>query len=598
MTMLKRLLTVTTIFTSVTLGACSGEDLDLTLPSPPQPSVSPSSGPSPSPSPIATPSYSPSPSPTSIPSFSPTSIPSPGSTESPICSDRWEDFEIRGLEANDTIEAKWNSHTPRRMGNQRHEGLLFGWCGYPSEESPYPYLFEITDSNGYSCDVKREPFTTLVTCKKSPPYSPSPIPSDSPSPKICGDSWESIEISGLEGGDSIEAKWNSHTPQHFSNIKQDNVWFGWCSGDPEIPFMFEIIDSGDYHCDVHREYNKTTVTCLKNSDYDEDGVLSSMDHCPHSPLGSTVNIHGCSAGQLAGFCQLSGANSVFISGTHLEDVAAKHATTFSNIVGLASDSNGTLYLSDGSEPNKAIFTYSIDGGFNFLLPSSPHTKSLLVDANDELYITQDIGQINKTTSYLIDKENPAGNTTSLFFSYKGQRFHKINDIWIAPNADMYFTAACFDCPVSENAEQIFLLPFGSIEAQRLSDDLGRAHTLLGTADGKVLFVSDAHNEGRVYKYDIEVDGSLSNRSVFADYAAEDMLIDCENNIYLAFASTDQNFVSVKTINGEELEHISLVKKPSSLSFGGYDLELLFIAAEDSLYAIETRVRGLRQPFYH
>jgi gluconolactonase len=68
-----------------------------------------------------------------------------------------------------------------------------------------------------------------------------------------------------------------------------------------------------------------------------------------------------------------------------------------------------------------------------------------------------------------------------------------------------------------------------------------------------------------------------------------MTMDEEENIYLVGKG-----VTVFNVRGEQIDHIEVPESwTANVTFGGKDRGTLFITAMDSLYSIQTRVRGAR-----
>jgi gluconolactonase len=111
--------------------------------------------------------------------------------------------------------------------------------------------------------------------------------------------------------------------------------------------------------------------------------------------------------------------------------------------------------------------------------------------------------------------------------------------------------------------------------------------IVGTPDGKYLYVADMGN-WKTYRYDINADGTLSNKVLFANEASDGMTIDDHNNIYFT-----NNGVSVYNAAGEKIEHINLPEKwTANVCFAGKEKNILFITASKSVYVIQTLVKGV------
>ena len=59
---------------------------------------------------------------------------------------------------------------------------------------------------------------------------------------------------------------------------------------------------------------------------------------------------------------------------------------------------------------------------------------------------------------------------------------------------------------------------------RVADDLEQPNGIIGTPDGKTLYVADI-GAGKTYAYDIQPDGSLANKRLFCELGSDGMTID-------------------------------------------------------------------------
>ena len=56
--------------------------------------------------------------------------------------------------------------------------------------------------------------------------------------------------------------------------------------------------------------------------------------------------------------------------------------------------------------------------------------------------------------------------------------------------------------------------------------------LVGSADGKTLYIAD-HGAGKTYRYAVQPDGRLTDKTLFADIGADGLALDLQGNLYLA-----------------------------------------------------------------
>ena len=93
--------------------------------------------------------------------------------------------------------------------------------------------------------------------------------------------------------------------------------------------------------------------------------------------------------------------------------------------------------------------------------------------------------------------------------------------------------------------------------------------------------------GKTYAFDIQPDGSLTNKRLRCELGSDGMTLDTEGNLYLTGKG-----VSVFDKRDDQIEQID-VPEPwtANVSFGGRDHQTLFITASKGLYAIRLRVKG-------
>jgi gluconolactonase len=185
-----------------------------------------------------------------------------------------------------------------------------------------------------------------------------------------------------------------------------------------------------------------------------------------------------------------------------------------------------------------------------------------------------------------------GTRTVLAREFEGRPLNGPNDVWERPDGAIYFTDPFYKrdwwdySTRPQDSEQVYFLSADRRRLIRVTTDLVKPNGIIGTPDGKTLFVSDIR-AGRTYGFDIQPDGTLTNRRVRCELGSDGMTLDTEGNLYL----TGQG-VSVFDATGQKVGQID-VPEPwtANVSFGGKDHQTLFITASKGLYAITLRVRG-------
>jgi gluconolactonase len=118
------------------------------------------------------------------------------------------------------------------------------------------------------------------------------------------------------------------------------------------------------------------------------------------------------------------------------------------------------------------------------------------------------------------------------------------------------------------------------------DDFVRPNGIVGTPDGRTLYVSDI-GAGKTYVFDVLPDGRLANRRLFCESGSDGMTLDAEGRLYLTGKG-----VMVFDKDGRLAERIDVPEAwTANVSFGGRDHQTLFITASTGLYAVKLRVKG-------
>jgi gluconolactonase len=121
---------------------------------------------------------------------------------------------------------------------------------------------------------------------------------------------------------------------------------------------------------------------------------------------------------------------------------------------------------------------------------------------------------------------------------------------------------------------------------RVATDLIQPNGIIGTADGKTLYVADIRAR-KTYRYRIEADGSLAGKSLFTEMGSDGMTMDEQGNVYLTGRG-----VTIFNPEGKQIDQIPIAEGwTANVTFGGKDRRTLFITAMDSLYGVRMRVRG-------
>jgi gluconolactonase len=268
------------------------------------------------------------------------------------------------------------------------------------------------------------------------------------------------------------------------------------------------------------------------------------------------------------------ADSLVAPGAKVEKLADKFLFT----EGPAADKDGNVFFSD--IPSNRTLRWSTDGKLTTWRTDTGGANGLYFDAKGNLICCE--GFARRLTSV-----SPDGKVTVLADSYDGKKLNSPNDLWVDPKGGIYFSDPRYGN--MEGMEQkgfyVFYLPPGGKTLVRVVDDLVKPNGVLGTTDGKQLFVADASG-GKTYVYTIQADGTLADKKVFAEHGSDGLTRDELGNVYLTGKGVD-----VFSPEGKPIETIDVPEGPANLTFGGPDKKTLFITARTGFYSVPMRVRG-------
>jgi len=140
--------------------------------------------------------------------------------------------------------------------------------------------------------------------------------------------------------------------------------------------------------------------------------------------------------------------------------------------------------------------------------------------------------------------------------------------------------------MEQDGKHVYYLKPGHEQLIRVTNDLVTPNGIIGTPDGKRLYVADLGDK-KTYVYNINPNATLSDKKLFCSMGSDGMTIDNEGNVYLTGRG-----VTVFNSAGEKIEHIGIdAGWTANVCFGGADRHTLFITAQKSLYSLRMRVKA-------
>jgi gluconolactonase len=252
--------------------------------------------------------------------------------------------------------------------------------------------------------------------------------------------------------------------------------------------------------------------------------------------------------------------------------------------GPAADAQGNVYFTD--QPHDRIMKWSTGGRLTTFMQPCGRSNGLCFDAEGNLWACAD----EKNELWRID---PAGKVTVVVKDYQGKLLNGPNDVWLRPDGGLYFTDPYYKRsywkrgPKELEIEAVYYLAPDHKTLTRVVADLKQPNGIIGTPDGKTLYVADIGG-GKTYAYDIQADGTLRGKRLFCKLGSDGMTIDDRGNVYLT-----GHGVTVFDREGKQIEHIPVPESwTGNICFSGADRQTLFITASKHIYGLKMQVHGV------
>lgn len=263
----------------------------------------------------------------------------------------------------------------------------------------------------------------------------------------------------------------------------------------------------------------------------------------------------------------------------------KLADGFSFTEGPACDAEGNIYFTD--QPNDRIMIWTTDGKLSTFMQPCGRSNGLCFDNSGHLIACAD--EHNQLWSIDVKTKEH----TVLVKDYQGKLLNGPNDVWVRPAGGLYFTDPMYwreywkRGPKEIQIEGVYYLSPDGKSLTRVVSDMTRPNGIIGTPDGKMLYVSDIDGK-KTWSYTINSDGSLSDKKLFCELGSDGMTIDDAGNVYLT-----GHGVTAFDKSGKQVLHIDVDESwTGNICFGGKDRQLLFITASKGIYGIQTRTKGV------
>jgi gluconolactonase len=257
---------------------------------------------------------------------------------------------------------------------------------------------------------------------------------------------------------------------------------------------------------------------------------------------------------------------------------------FSFTEGASVDKKGNVFFTD--QPNNEIWEYTTDGKILLWMVNTLRSNGTYFDAKGNLVSCAD--EHDQLISI-----SPKKKVTVLVNDYDGNLLNGPNDVWVAPDGDMYITDPYYQRDYwtrkkpDLKSQDVYYLPKGGHTPIVVVNDMKQPNGIVGTPDGKYLYVADIA-ANKTYKYAIQPNGNLTDKRLFCELGSDGMTLDEKGNVYLTGKG-----VTIFNPKGEKIAHIDIPEPwTANLCFAGKYKDNLFITASKAIYILKMNVKGV------
>ena len=254
---------------------------------------------------------------------------------------------------------------------------------------------------------------------------------------------------------------------------------------------------------------------------------------------------------------------------------------------------GKLWFADLLDGEGQIKTIDLEGNcettkIGSLVEGTP--KSLDFLPNGDLLFATGVSNSGKGKLGLFCWD---GEKVSEYADFSGLNSKSLNDMLVSARGRVYIGSIDFDFRLQEQPRPGRLFMIGSAplrgslrdrQVKVVAEDIIFPNGIVITDDGKTLIIADSFRRCAI-AFNIQEDGSLSDRRIFAQFREEDNImpdgicLDAENAIWVA--TFNKSVVRVMP-SGKIDRRIDLEDKAIAVMLGGNDKKTLFISTVGEL----------------
>ena len=289
------------------------------------------------------------------------------------------------------------------------------------------------------------------------------------------------------------------------------------------------------------------------------------------------------------------------------------ATAIAFTEGPAAAADGTVYFSDIAN-NRIMKFDSVAGTTSVFREPSGRANGLLFDPQGRLLACEgnEFGD-NDGNRRITRTDLTTSEVEVLTDNFEGKKYNAPNDIAACSNGQIFFTDPCYGdrATMELDHDSVFRIDVdGSVSKVITQPEIQRPNGIALSPDEKTLYLVDScpivGGNRKIWKFDLSPDGEVSNQQVVIDFApgrgGDGMVVAQNGDLYIAAgiarprgpheATTVPPGIWIVTPDGDVKGRIPIPEDVlTNVTFGGDDLQTLFIAAGKTLFSIRVNTPG-------
>lgn len=289
------------------------------------------------------------------------------------------------------------------------------------------------------------------------------------------------------------------------------------------------------------------------------------------------------------------------------------ATAIAFTEGPAAAADGTVYFSDIAN-NRIMKFDSVAGTTSVFREPSGRANGLLFDPQGRLLACEgnEFGD-NDGNRRITRTDLATGEVEVLTDNFEGKKYNAPNDIAACSNGQIFFTDPCYGdrATMELDHDSVYRIDVdGSVAKVITQPEIQRPNGIALSPDEKALYLVDScpivGGNRKIWKFDLSSDGEVSNQREVIDFApgrgGDGMAVAQNGDLYIAAgisrprgpheATTVPPGIWIVTPDGDVKGRIPIPEDVlTNVTFGGADLQTLFIAAGKTLFSIRVDTPG-------